>query len=74
MTYLNSIGSYKLAERILLKTVLEEQDLQMSDITSAKTAVQVGKIYNLDGILVGSMMKVGEKPLRCPTRNGIVGK
>jgi len=46
----------------------------MSDITSAKTAVQVGKIYNLDGILVGSMMKVGEKPLRCPTRNGIVGE
>ena len=33
----------------------------MSDITSAKTAVQVGKIYNLDGILVGSMMKVGEE-------------
>ena len=60
MTYLKSIGKYQLAERILLKTVLEEQELQMSDITSAETAVKVGEIFNLEGILVGSMMKVGE--------------
>jgi len=60
ITHLKNIGKYKLAERVLLQKVLEEQELQVSGITDEETAAKVGQIFGLDAFIVGSAMKVGE--------------
>ncbi len=55
---LKSIGAYQLTERVLLEKTLEEQKLQMSGLTDRETASKVGKIYNIDAVVSGSIMKV----------------
>jgi len=59
-TRLKNIGRYNLTERILLKKTLEEQQLQMTGLTDTGTVGKVGKIYNLDAIVTGSIMKIGD--------------
>ncbi|MFP4180960.1 MAG: CsgG/HfaB family protein, partial [Spirochaetaceae bacterium] len=56
---LKETGEYDLSERVLLKKVLEEQELQISGLTDEETVAQVGEIYNLDMVVSGSAMKIG---------------
>jgi len=54
-TALINSGSYRLIERTQLQKVLEEQALGQSGALDAETAVVVGKIMNIDAIVVGSI-------------------
>ena len=54
-TALINSGSYRLIERKQLQKVLEEQALGQSGALDAETAVVVGKIMNVDAIVVGSI-------------------
>ena len=58
VSHLKSIGKYQLTERVLLKEILEEQKLQLSGLIDDTTAAEVGKIYGLEAIIVGSVMKI----------------
>jgi hypothetical protein len=61
INHLKNIGRYKLAERVLLQTALEEQELQMSGVTDQGSAAKLGQVFGLDAFIVGSAMKVGKK-------------
>ncbi len=61
VSHLAQIGKYKLTERILQKKVLKEQKLQTTGIIDEETAVELGKIYGVEGIVTGSLMKIGSK-------------
>ena len=61
INHLKNIGKYRLAERVVLHKALEEQQLQLSGITSEETAAKVGKVFGLDAFIVGSAMKVGQR-------------
>ncbi len=58
VSHLKSIGKYQLTERVLLKEILEEQKLQLSGLIDDTTAAEVGKIYGLEAIIVGSVMRI----------------
>ncbi|RKZ22835.1 hypothetical protein DRQ23_04195 [bacterium] len=58
---LQKLGKYTLVERVLLFKVLEEQALGMSGVLSTEEAVKVGKIYGLDYVITGSIMKLGKE-------------
>ena len=58
VSHLKSIGKYQLTERVLLKEILEEQKLQLSGLIDDTTAAEVGKIYGLEAVVVGSVMKI----------------
>jgi hypothetical protein len=60
VSYLKKFGEYTLSERVLLKKVLEEQALQLSGIIDEDMAGEVGKLFGLEAIVTGSIMKVGE--------------
>ncbi|MBN2049416.1 MAG: hypothetical protein JW760_03145, partial [Spirochaetales bacterium] len=61
VSHLKNIGAYTLSERVLLKKVLEEQSLQMSGMIDEDTAGEVGKLFGLEAIVTGSIMKIGEE-------------
>jgi len=46
---------YELVERSSLEKVLSEQKLQMSGLSDPETAAKVGKILNVDAIVLGSV-------------------
>jgi len=56
---LKETGKCELSERVLLDTVIEEQELQMSGQTDEETAAKFGEIYNLDMVVSDSAMQVG---------------
>ncbi|MEW6685204.1 MAG: hypothetical protein AB1393_03240 [Candidatus Edwardsbacteria bacterium] len=58
---LKDIGRYRLAERIYLKKAFEEQKLQMTGAIDEKTAVEFGKIMELQAVITGATMKVGNE-------------
>ena len=47
--------SYRIVERSKLKTVLGEKDLQATDFVNSETAVRVGKMLGVEGVMVGSV-------------------
>jgi uncharacterized caspase-like protein/TolB-like protein len=52
---------FHLRERALLKKVLEEQQLELSGAVDEKsTFAEVGKIYGVEGIITGSVLKWGD--------------
>ena len=58
MTYLNSIGSYKLAERILLKTVVESLAFQLSGYSESgyrRAVLERELAKNRFGALLGTV-------------------
>jgi len=61
VSHLKNIGTYTLSERVLLKKVLEEQALQMSGMIDEEMAGEVGKLFGLEAIVTGSIMKIGEE-------------
>ncbi len=61
VTELQQLGVYKVEERLFLEKVLEEQNLMLAGIIDEEQAPKIGKIYGVDAILTGSVMKVGDK-------------
>ncbi|MBW8039505.1 MAG: glycine zipper 2TM domain-containing protein [Planctomycetes bacterium] len=52
---------YTVVERTQVQTLLDEQDFQASDLTSADNAVQVGKILNVPVVLVVNIPRYDEE-------------
>ena len=46
---------YRVLERSRLKTVIDEQDLQVSGIMDQDTAIKVGKVLGADAVVLGSV-------------------
>jgi len=46
---------YQLLERSRLKTVIDEQDLQTTDLVDEQTAIKVGKMLGVDGVVLGTV-------------------
>lgn len=57
---INRIGQYKLYERILLKKILEEQDLWLFGLMDEETVEQIGKLYGVQAIVTGTVTKLGD--------------
>lgn len=60
ITSLNETGVYALNERVLLTKVLEEQELSISGLVDVQTAVAAGRLYGVEAIVTGSILKWGE--------------
>ncbi len=60
-TSLFKSGKFDVMERSKLESVLEEQKLQMSGITTPESAVKAGKILGLQYIVIGSVNQFGQK-------------
>lgn len=58
-TELFSTGRFSVVERQKIKSVLDEQKLQMSGVTDSEQAVEIGKLLNVQAILLGSVSKFG---------------
>ena len=54
-------ANLRLIARSELDAILEEQDLQMSDLIDPETVKRIGKIKGLDATLTGSYAKWGDK-------------
>ena len=51
---------FKVIERQAIMRILEEQKLQMTGVTDMSTAVEIGKMLNVERILIGSVSRLGE--------------
>ena len=51
---------FKVIERQAIQRILEEQKLQMTGVTDMSKAVEIGKILNVEKILIGSVSRLGE--------------
>ena len=60
VTELSRVSDFRISERLLMQKVLEEQQLMLSGVIDAEQVVEIGKIYGVDAIVTGSVMKVGE--------------
>lgn len=54
-------GCFRVVERGQLNKIVEEQDLQMSDISDQETATQVGELMGVQAVIVGAVSVVGDK-------------
>ncbi|MCP4760400.1 MAG: hypothetical protein GY870_01380 [archaeon] len=54
-------GKYNIIERDQLNKILKEQNIQQSGCTDVTCAVKVGKILSARKILIGTVMKIGDK-------------
>lgn len=59
VTEIKKIGSFQVQERLLLNKVLEEQNLMLSGVIDEGQAGEIGKLYGVEAIVTGSVMKVG---------------
>ena len=57
---LHMSNEYDLRERVLMKKILEEQELGMTGLIDKKTATKIGEIYGVRGIITGSVIKWGD--------------
>ena len=60
VTEMKSIGKFQIQERLLLNKVLEEQNLMLSGVIDGGQVVEIGKLYGVNALVTGSIMKVGE--------------
>lgn len=51
---------FTVIERQAIMRILEEQKLQMTGVTDMSQAVEIGKILNVEKILIGSVSRLGE--------------
>ena len=51
---------FKVIERQAITRILEEQKLQMTGVTDMSQAVEIGKVLNVEKILIGSVSRLGE--------------
>lgn len=56
---LHKSQAFNLRERVLLKKVLEEQELGMTGRMDGATASKIGEIYGVEAIITGSVIKWG---------------
>ena len=61
VTEFQQLGAYQVEERLFLEEVLEEQNLMLSGVIDEEQAPEIGKLYGVDAILTGSVMKVGDE-------------
>ncbi len=59
-TELFNCQRFKVIERQAIMRILEEQKLQMTGVTDMGRAVEIGKILNVEKILIGSVSRLGE--------------
>ena len=52
-------GRFNLKERVLLKKVLDEQNIGMTGLIKGDTASRIGEIYGVKGLITGSVFKWG---------------
>jgi formylglycine-generating enzyme required for sulfatase activity len=52
-------GRFNLKERVLLKKVLDEQNIGMAGLIKGDTAARIGEIYGVKGLITGSVFKWG---------------
>ena len=50
---------YEVQERLLLKKVLEEQELMLSGMIEESEIAEIGRLFDVDAIITGSVMKIG---------------
>ncbi len=60
ITDLGRFHYYTLQERALLRKVLKEQKLEVSGMVDEKTASAIGKLYGVDAIITGSVIRWGD--------------
>jgi TolB-like protein len=53
-------NKFDLKERVLLKKVLDEQSLSLSGAIDEKTTTKIGKVYGIEAIITGSVIKWGD--------------
>ena len=53
------IGRYQVSERLSLELLIKEQALGQTGLIEDETAAKVGKLYGVEGIVTGSVMKIG---------------
>jgi TolB-like protein len=51
---------FKVIERQAIMRILEEQKLQMTGVTDMSQAVEIGKVLNVEKILIGSVSRLGD--------------
>lgn len=56
-----NIGNFTVVERSQMKSIMDEQGLQMTGCTDSACAVQLGKILSARRIVIGEVNKIGEK-------------
>ncbi len=59
-TELFNTNRFQVVERQAILQMLEEQKLQMAGVTDMDQAVQIGKILNVEKIMIGSVSKLGQ--------------
>jgi len=60
---ISSIGKtdqYDLKERVLLKKILEEQQLGLTGVLDEQTVSKIGSLYGVKGIVTGTVIKWGD--------------
>jgi hypothetical protein len=58
-TEIAKTAEYEVQERLLLKKVLEEQELMLSGVIEESEISEIGRIFDVDAIITGSVMKIG---------------
>lgn len=54
-TRLVSSNRYRLVERSKLKSIIDEKDMQLSDLTNPQTAARIGKLLGVQAVIVGNV-------------------
>lgn len=52
-------NSFRIMERAQLEKILAEQKLQLSGLVDSASAVEIGKVLGVDGIMIGSITEYG---------------
>ncbi|HAU38217.1 MAG TPA: hypothetical protein DCX07_10955 [Phycisphaerales bacterium] len=52
---LTNSGKFRIVERSRLKSIVDEQNLQATDLIDAQTAAKVGKVLGVDAVVIGSV-------------------
>ncbi len=60
-TEINKKREIKIIERTQIRTIIEEQGFQKSACAESSCAVKIGKILSVNKIIIGSVVKMGEK-------------
>jgi curli biogenesis system outer membrane secretion channel CsgG len=74
ITKLSTDGKFVLFERSALDKIIKEQNLSNSDRADQNTAVKLGKIAGVDGIVIGSVTQYSGEIVVNTNQGGNIGK
>jgi curli biogenesis system outer membrane secretion channel CsgG len=74
ITKLSTDGKFILFERSALDKIIKEQNLSNSDRADQNTAVKLGKIAGVDGIVIGSVTQYSGEVVVNTNQGGNIGK